>query len=173
LRIVDDSHRCIPDQGEKDGVWAGCVIATLLPTVGGAQITAPAQWPLAMATLNLGPGRRRKRVLHLDHVADLSQKGSLEMDDPRNSNGQMEQMNSRQTAIAELTVEGMHCQSCASLIEEILLDDSCVAGAVVDLDAARAMVTYFPEMTSVDHLCELVTAAGYQSSPASLGDVAS
>lgn len=68
-------------------------------------------------------------------------------------------------AAAELTVEGMHCQSCASLIEEVLLEDSSVSSAVVDLGAARAVVTYLPETTSVEHLCELVADVGYRASP--------
>ncbi len=80
----------------------------------------------------------------------------------------MDDMKSPQTAIAELNVEGMHCQSCASLVEEVLLDDSCVAAAVVDLGAARAVVTYVPTMTSVGHLCELVAAVGYRASPAAI-----
>ena len=75
--------------------------------------------------------------------------------------------------VAELTVEGMHCQSCASLIEEVLLDDPCVEGAMVDLGAARAVVTYRPAMTSIDRLCELVAASGYQAFSAPSGDLAS
>lgn len=87
--------------------------------------------------------------------------------------GKVDEMDSPHTAIAELTVEGMHCQSCASLIEEVLLDDSGVAAAVVDLGAARAVVTYLPAMTTVDRLCDLAAAAGYQASPAPSRDVAS
>jgi cation transport ATPase len=90
------------------------------------------------------------------------------VDQPRSSDSPTDE-----TAIAELTLEGMHCQSCASLIAETLLDDPCVAGAVVDLDAARASVTYFPAMTSVGHLCALVMAVGYQASPAPSRNVAS
>jgi cation transport ATPase len=95
------------------------------------------------------------------------------VDHPGNWDSQSGEMGSPQTAIAELAVEGMHCQSCAALIEETLLDDSCVAGAIVDLDAARAVVTYLPTMTTVDHLCELVAAIGYHASPTPSGDAAS
>jgi Cu+-exporting ATPase len=68
-------------------------------------------------------------------------------------------------ADVELTVDGMHCESCASLIEEVLLEDSSVTSATVDLGAARAVVTYAPATTSVEHLCELVAGVGYQASP--------
>jgi P-type Cu2+ transporter len=95
------------------------------------------------------------------------------VDEPLIWSSQTDEVDFPQTAIAELTVEGMHCQSCASLIEEALLDHSCVASAVVDLGAARAEVTYLPAMTSIDHLCELVAAIGYQASPAPSSGVAS
>ena len=68
-------------------------------------------------------------------------------------------------AAAELTVEGMHCQSCASLIEEVLLEDSSVSSAVVDSGANRAVVTYLPATTSVEHLCALVAEVGYRALP--------
>jgi len=45
------------------------------------------------------------------------------------------------SATVELVVGGMHCQSCAELIEETLTGDPAVRHATVDLDAARAAVT--------------------------------
>ena len=64
-----------------------------------------------------------------------------------------------------LAVEGMHCQSCVVLIEETLVEDLGVVAASVDLDGARATVTYDPTRLSVADLCDAVVAAGYTAVP--------
>ncbi len=61
----------------------------------------------------------------------------------------------------ELALEGMHCASCAALIEETLRKDVAVQAATVDLDAARAWVTYDDSSVSVDDLCATVAGVGY------------
>jgi Cu+-exporting ATPase len=66
--------------------------------------------------------------------------------------------------VLELTITGMHCPSCAALIEETLCADDGVAGATVDLDGASATVTFDPSVVSPDRLCALVAEAGYQAS---------
>ncbi len=71
----------------------------------------------------------------------------------------------RLTDVAVLAIEGMHCQSCAGLIEETLVEDLGVARAVVDLGAARATVRYDPAVHRLDDLCAAVTAAGYRATP--------
>ena len=73
-------------------------------------------------------------------------------------------------ATIELFIEGMHCQSCVLLIEETLADDPAVGRVVVDLDSARATVTFAPERISVDAVCATVTALGYPASPLVPGD---
>jgi copper chaperone CopZ len=73
-------------------------------------------------------------------------------------------------ATIELSIEGMHCQSCVLLIEETLADDPAVDRVVVDLDSARATVTFSPEGISADALCATVTALGYPASPLAPGD---
>lgn len=70
----------------------------------------------------------------------------------------------------ELSVEGMHCQSCVLLIEETLADVPAVDQVVVDLDAARARVSFDPGGISVDALCAAVTGLGYPTSPLAPGD---
>jgi len=67
-------------------------------------------------------------------------------------------------------VTGMHCQSCAALIEETLVRDSGVHRATVDLDAGRASVVYDPGAITVDDLCAAVTGAGYAATPFSSTD---
>jgi copper chaperone CopZ len=67
--------------------------------------------------------------------------------------------------IVELDVAGMHCQSCAALIEETLARDPRVARATVDLDQGRASVTFDRGAVSVDELCARVTNAGDAATP--------
>ena len=63
----------------------------------------------------------------------------------------------------ELAVEGMHCASCAALIEEVLGEVPAVRSASVDLEAGRASVTFDPSAYSVDDARAAITAAGYQA----------
>lgn len=65
----------------------------------------------------------------------------------------------------ELTIDGMHCASCAALIEEVLVQDLAVTSARVDLDAARASVELDPSVVSVADVCAAVAAAGYRATP--------
>jgi len=67
------------------------------------------------------------------------------------------------SATVELVVGGMHCQSCAALIEETLTADPAVRRVTVDLDAARASVTYDPATLTVDDVCAAVTGVGYSA----------
>lgn len=66
---------------------------------------------------------------------------------------------------AELMVTGMHCASCAALIEELLAEQEGVQAATVDLDEARARVEYDSALLSVDELVGTITGAGYAAAP--------
>jgi copper chaperone len=61
----------------------------------------------------------------------------------------------------ELAVEGMHCQSCVLLIEETLNGDPTIRTVSVDLESARATVTYERGASSVDAVCATLTSLGY------------
>ena len=74
------------------------------------------------------------------------------------------------TTTIELLLGGMHCQSCAALVAETLTGDPAVREAVVDLDTARASVTYDPTAVTADQLCAAVAGAGYSATPATPGD---
>jgi len=63
----------------------------------------------------------------------------------------------------DLVVEGMHCPSCAALIEETLTGDPDVRTTTVDLEGARATVTYDPTTLTVDDLCAAVNGLGYRA----------
>jgi P-type Cu+ transporter len=62
----------------------------------------------------------------------------------------------------DLAIAGMHCSSCAALIEESLGVDG-VTEASVDLAGARARVAFDPAVVSPGMLCALVADAGYQA----------
>lgn len=64
---------------------------------------------------------------------------------------------------AVLAIDGMHCGSCAALVEETLLEDLGVVAVKVDLGAHRASVTYDPSVHTLDDLCQAVAAAGYEA----------
>ena len=70
----------------------------------------------------------------------------------------------------DLSVDGMHCQSCVLLVQETLADVPAVHQVVVDLDAARATVSFDAGGISVDALCAAVTGLGYPTSPLAPGD---
>jgi copper chaperone CopZ len=66
-------------------------------------------------------------------------------------------------ATAELTVEGMHCGACVALIEESLSEQPGVNAASVDLDSARAVVRYDPDVVGTDDLRAAIAEAGYSA----------
>jgi copper chaperone CopZ len=72
-----------------------------------------------------------------------------------------------------LDVAGMHCQSCAALIEETLARDPGVQRVVVDLDAGRASVVYDPDAVSVSAVCAALRSVGYSAVPVAAGDPSS
>jgi Cu+-exporting ATPase len=67
--------------------------------------------------------------------------------------------------VLDIAITGMHCPSCADLIQETLDADDGVTEATVDLDSARARVAFDPTVVSPDRLCALVAEAGYQAEP--------
>jgi copper chaperone CopZ len=71
------------------------------------------------------------------------------------------------TATATLDIAGMHCGSCAALIEETLGGTSGVASIHVDLAANKAEVGFDPETVSLDDLCGTISGLGYGAAPVS------
>jgi copper chaperone CopZ len=68
-------------------------------------------------------------------------------------------------ATAELAVSGMHCESCAALVEEVLVEQDGVRAASVDLAAARARIEYDSSRLGVEQLAGAVVRAGYSAAP--------
>jgi P-type Cu+ transporter len=65
----------------------------------------------------------------------------------------------------ELTVTGMHCASCASLIEEVLAEQPGLLAARVDLASERAQVTLDDGVTDLGAVQAAIAELGYGSSP--------
>lgn len=64
----------------------------------------------------------------------------------------------------ELDVTGMHCESCAALIEEVLAEQSGLLTVRVDLGAALARLTFDNEVTDLTVLQSTIAELGYGSS---------
>jgi len=75
--------------------------------------------------------------------------------------------------IDRLTISGMHCTACASLIERQLKKVPGVSSVNVNFAAEKAMVTRDPGQANVEDLVAAVKKAGYQGMPESEGDTAS
>ena len=71
---------------------------------------------------------------------------------------------------ANLIISGMHCSSCASIIERQLKKVPGVSEAGVNFSAEKAFVVYDPKQASLDNLINAVAKAGYHASPAETED---
>lgn len=70
-------------------------------------------------------------------------------------------MTASHTSTVELAIEGMHCGSCVALIEETLGEMPGVERATVDLEQARASITFDENAIGAGELAEIVTDVGY------------
>jgi len=74
-----------------------------------------------------------------------------------------------QGARARLAVEGMHCASCVSTIEQALCATPGVSEATVNLASEQAVVTYDADRASPGDFVAAVERAGYAAQPRSAG----
>lgn len=65
------------------------------------------------------------------------------------------------TTTLEFAVEGMHCGSCAALIEESLIENPAIPAVAVDLEAGRATVSFDAARVSPDDVAAAITGLGY------------
>lgn len=63
---------------------------------------------------------------------------------------------------AVMTIDGMHCTSCSSLIELNLMDEDGVRAVEVDYPSRRATVEFDPELASISSLTEAIVGLGYK-----------
>lgn len=65
---------------------------------------------------------------------------------------------------AELSIKGMHCNSCTVLIKDALTETEGVKDAAVDLKNAKATVTFDENKINTDKLLEAIKKEGYEAS---------
>lgn len=70
----------------------------------------------------------------------------------------------------ELEVSGMHCESCAALIQEVLAEQPGVLASQVELGSERATLTFDGDVTDLGVLQSAISELGYGSSPLGHGD---
>jgi len=63
----------------------------------------------------------------------------------------------------ELTIKGMHCSSCTTLVKEALTDTKGVKEANVDLKKGTAVVLFDEKLVSEKQLIEAVRKEGYDA----------
>ncbi len=63
--------------------------------------------------------------------------------------------------LVELSISGMHCESCVALVEEALSEEAGVHSAEVDLEAGRVVVRVNPVVVGFDDLRDAVAEVGY------------
>ena len=68
-------------------------------------------------------------------------------------------------ATADLGIEGMHCASCVTTIEDSLLRTAGVLSASVNAATAEARVTYLPGQADLDGITRAIEGAGYRAHP--------
>lgn len=71
-----------------------------------------------------------------------------------------------ETRTIQLNTTGMHCGSCAMLVDMTLGDLRGVSGTKTDYATGVTIVTYDPDMVSEDDLIAAVRSAGYDASVA-------
>jgi copper chaperone CopZ len=64
--------------------------------------------------------------------------------------------------IAILKVEGMHCQSCASAVGDVLRSERGVRNAKVDFEKKRATVSFDPSQVDEGRIRKVIAGAGYR-----------
>lgn len=65
-----------------------------------------------------------------------------------------------------LTIEGMHCQGCAQIVQNVIEQQTGVKGCSVSLDAKQARIAYEVDQVSPETLVKAVQDAGYTATPA-------
>ncbi len=67
-----------------------------------------------------------------------------------------------------LNVTGMHCGSCALLIDETLAEISGVTASSTSFDEGRTVVDHDPGLAPVELLAAEISKLGYKAEPAVL-----
>lgn len=64
---------------------------------------------------------------------------------------------------AELSIKGMHCNSCTALIKDALMETEGIKDASVDLKKAKATVSFDEGKLNEAKLVEIIKKEGYEA----------
>lgn len=95
------------------------------------------------------------------YVAETEDEGEPGDPEEGHSKSPKKSEGDRKGETVSLSISGMHCSSCAGLIERNLQKVEGVKKANVNFTAEKAMVVYDPKQTGVESLVESVKKAGY------------
>lgn len=91
--------------------------------------------------------------------------GQLEQDDKGGYTIRlMEKLKIEKTERVSLTISGMHCSSCANIIERQLKKVTGVSEARVNFASEKASIVYDPSLVKITDLGDAVAKAGYKAS---------
>ncbi|KEZ76018.1 heavy-metal-associated domain-containing protein [Salinisphaera hydrothermalis] len=65
-----------------------------------------------------------------------------------------------------LTVDGMHCQGCVQIVQNVIEQQTGVKGCSVSLADKQARIAHDAETVSSEALAQAVQDAGYAAAPA-------
>ena len=65
-----------------------------------------------------------------------------------------------------LSIDGMHCQGCVQIVQNVIEQQAGVKGASVSLDARQARIAHDANQVSPETLAKAVRDAGYPAEPA-------
>ncbi|MBH02655.1 MAG: copper-binding protein [Xanthomonadales bacterium] len=65
-----------------------------------------------------------------------------------------------------LTIDGMHCQGCVQIVQNVIEQQAGVKGASVSLEAKQARIAHDADQVSPEALAQAVQDAGYTAAPA-------
>jgi len=63
----------------------------------------------------------------------------------------------------EISIKGMHCSSCTTMVKEALTDTNGVKDATVDLKTAKAVVSFDEKLVTEKQLIDIIKKEGYDA----------
>jgi len=63
----------------------------------------------------------------------------------------------------EISIKGMHCNSCTTMVKEALTDTKGVKDASVDLKSAKAVISFDEKIVTEKQLIDAIKKEGYDA----------
>ena len=148
--------------------------ALIIKTIKKAGYTASIIATEPSPSFTLPPEMEIEGKISKDENGQLTLRGKLRFGSTNDSEESPKpELSGNQSGRANLLISGMHCSSCAGIIERQLKKVPGVIEARVNFAAEKASIIYDSHQASVEDLIKVVGKAGYQGSLASLEDSAS